>query len=476
MTPRGSILAVAGSLLAHAATLGTLAYSLIPAPAPDQPVPRTRMTIASQQVRQTTAPQSDNAGQPAAEGTAPAPIARQGTVRQHAAVPAPLTAAQLSAADPASPVTQALAGIGRPLAQTPAVVVAAQPDTATGIPLPALDPVAADAPALPPPAPMQQSRPPATATLPATKTDAALAVALSADAAPALQPDLPTRAAPDKRLPAIAQTASLAWSGDDGTAIGATSLAAIAAFSQQGDLSAESEQVRDGIAGILSAVPCARLQTTFNPDTGDLELTGHIPEDSLRGPVLAALRTQVGDAIPLSDNLLILPRPQCGALAGIADAGLPQSTEQLTNPRVIGADGFAQNYTYSDGQPLQLDLAGPDYDSFVYVDYFVADGSVIHLQPNDVVPLERLKAKAPMSVGRDRGDKPYLLLTVGAPFGQEIAAAFATSAPLYDDLRPVQEPAAPYLAFLKERVAAARARDPDFKGEWVYFFITTQAE
>ena len=35
------------------------------------------------------------------------------------------------------------------------------------------------------------------------------------------------------------------------------------------------------------------------------------------------------------------------------------------------------------------------------------------------------------------------------------------------------EPAAPYLAFLKSRVAARRAEHADFKGEWVYFFVTT---
>jgi len=54
--------------------------------------------------------------------------------------------------------------------------------------------------------------------------------------------------------------------------------------------------------------------------------------------------------------------------------------------------------------------------------------------------------------------------------------AFATSVPLYDGLRPMVEPAAPYLAFLRDRVAQARGAHADFKGEWVYFFISTAAE
>jgi hypothetical protein len=280
-------------------------------------------------------------------------------------------------------------------------------------------------------------------------------------------------------VPSEKGRASLAWTGGSDATVEAGSLAAIQAFMQPGDVDQSASNIgelRDGIGAILASVPCARLQTTFSPETGQLEVRGHIPEDALRGPILAALSAEIGGGIPVSDHLLILPRPQCGALSEIAKVGLPQSTEQLTNPRVIGADGFAQNYTYIDGQRLELDLVAPDYDSYVYVDYFTADGSVIHLQPNGRVPLEFFAAKMALSVGRDRADKPSLDITVSPPFGQEIAAAFATSQPLYDGVRPLQEPAGPYLEFLKDRVGAARDRAPQFKGEWVYFFISTQAQ
>lgn len=277
-------------------------------------------------------------------------------------------------------------------------------------------------------------------------------------------------------LPTEHGQASLAWSGGDDAVVEAASLNAIQAFMQPSDLmrsgGAHSE-VRDGIATVLASVPCARLQATFLPETGQLEVRGHIPQDALRGPVLAALKQQVGNAIPVTDQLLILPRPQCGALSGIADVGLPQSTEQLTNPRVIGASGFAQNYTYFEGQNLTLELVAPDYGSYVYVDFFTADGMVIHLQPNEVVPLEFTVAKSPLTVGKNRGGKPFLELTIGPPYGQEIAAAFASSVVLYRDPRPIQEPAETYLKFLKDQVTEARRMHADFKGEWVYFFIST---
>ena len=276
-------------------------------------------------------------------------------------------------------------------------------------------------------------------------------------------------------LPNITATAALAWSGSGDELVEAASLAAIQAFMQPGDLtSSDADGVRDAISTILAAVPCARLQTTFIPETGQLELRGHLPDDAMRGPVLAALAAQVGGAIPIADQLLVLPAPQCGALAGVAQAGLPQSTEQLTNPRVIGADGFARTYTYLEGQRLELELTAPDYDSFIYVDYFTADGNVIHLQPNSIVPLEFATAKSALTVGRDRGELPSLDITISEPFGQEIAVAFASSVALYEGLRPLVEPAEPYLTFLKERIAQARATVPEFKGEWVYFFISTK--
>lgn len=271
-------------------------------------------------------------------------------------------------------------------------------------------------------------------------------------------------------------TAALAWSGDGSGTVDPVSLAAIQAFMQPGDLSvsdASAGRVKDSISAILASVPCARLQTEFRPDTGALELRGHIPEEDLRGPVLAALQAQVGGDIPVADNILLLPRPQCGALAGISSIGLPQSTDQLTDPRVIGPDTHARVYSFTEGQRLTFDLVGADYEAVVYIDYFDAEGMVLHLQPNEIVGLERVAAEAVLQIGEERLDGPSLNITVAPPFGQEIMVAMAASHPLYEGLRPIREPAEAYLRFMTERVAEARETHPDFKGEWVYFFVRT---
>ncbi|NDR56201.1 DUF4384 domain-containing protein [Aliiruegeria sabulilitoris] len=284
----------------------------------------------------------------------------------------------------------------------------------------------------------------------------------------ALLPDTPTAEA------ATRMSASLAWAVGDISVADPVSVAAIQAFMQPSDpTGSEDSPVRDGLAALLTGIPCARLQTEFDAETGKLELRGHVPEDALRTPLLTAIQAHIGTDIPVTDALQILPRPQCGALTGIANLGLPQSDDQRTNPRIVGPNAFVREFRFQEGDRLRLDLTAPDYDAYVYIDYFDADGSVLHLQPNEIVPLEKSPAKTALLSGVENDGRPALNLTIAPPFGQEIVVAFASSAPLYDGLRPLVEPSEAYIAFLSERVEQVRQDTPGFKGEWVYFFIAT---
>ena len=159
--------------------------------------------------------------------------------------------------------------------------------------------------------------------------------------------------------------------------------------------------------------------------------------------------------------------------SGIADVGLPQSTDQNTNPLVIGQDAHVRVLEFVQNDRLYFDITAPDYDAWVYVDYFDADGNVLHLAPNDQVALSLSPAESAMRIGTKQASDRGLQILIGPPYGQEITVAFAASESLYDGLRPIIEPAAPYLEWLKSRVAEARAQHDDFKGEWVYFFVTT---
>lgn len=441
------------SLAAHAGAVALLLAVMHPHAVPDQPLPKSALRIETQAVEQSQAKAQDSAGEKAASAKAEGQTAAQGVVKTSTARPATLPQTTAKAEAPPATDLPQVAPPAVPLAQAaPPAVTKASTAPAQSLTAAAPPPVTvASAPA----APLTEAAPAEGAPVPSAPPDAET---------------LPPAAATGQ-----AMTATLAWSGAGG-AIDPVSLKAIASFMRPGDAAAQADEVHDGLQSLLSSAPCSRLQAEFNPATGSLELRGHVPDPAMKAPLLAALQAQLGQGIKVEDAMMILPRPQCGALSGIADVGLPQSQDQLTNPRLIGADAQARTFSYTEGQTMVLDLAAPDYDAYVYVDFFDAGGNVIHLVPNQTVPLKLRPAKSALHVGAPDAGEPFLNITIGPPYGQEIAAAFAASAPLYEGERPLSEPAEPYLTWLKARVAEARAKDPGFKGEWVYFMVATKAK
>ena len=518
---------IAGSLLAHVAAFGFLNLSVQPDPTPTQPKPETKLAMDTYAVDRQKAAEAQAETETAQEQNAQSEGLDAGAIPQSRAEAASAKSDPISAQTPVITATKAQApeapkatasrvdtaqiNAVTPLAQTaqlsaatmqaqtvsattatsakiqtsatkaqpikaagiaPTVVASAQ---ATALPVEPLAPVIAETPQATPEtlAMLQLEAPSDTAPLAVPNAQTASPEPATGDQTPSVA--APTEDADQPPLPSTFAKADTAWNFGDRIVTDPTALATIQAFMSPealSDSTSNAGRARDGLEGLLASVDCARLSATFIPETGALELRGHVPDNALRAPILKTLQDQIGEGITVTDNLRHLPKPQCGALTGIADIGLPQSTDQLTNKRLIGDNAQAVEYTYSEGQALGFDMTAPDYAAVVYVDYFDAGGQVIHLVPNEVVPLT---AYTPAQVvGIERGEGPRLNITIGPPFGQEIAVAFAASTPLYEGVRPIIEPAEPYLEFLKTKVAEAREADPDFKGEWVYFFITTQ--
>ncbi len=437
------------SVAIHAGAGVVLLWSTEPDPVVEQPVPETRMQLSAHQVTQSTANEAQPDTEAVPEKDPTGARLDQGTIPQSLATALDAAAIGVDLTDQAAARTQTLlAGQGQAQA-----LVAEQASA-----------VAVASSALPAAVLASGSVPTQPIALATPTTDTAIAVQAQPVALTQTVPDVPRAKASD------------VFSAGDDAPIDPVSLAAFQSFMRPEDAGQAAEDLRDGIDGLLAQVPCSRLQVQFRPQTNTLDLIGHIPEDGLRAPVLSALQAQMGANIQVADNLLILPRPQCGALSGIADVGLPQSTDQITNPLLVGEDIHTREFRYTNGQQLVLELTGADYDAYIYVDYFDAEGQVIHLSPNASVPLSLTPAKSELRIGAETRGDPGLFITIGPPFGQEIAVAFAASTQLYPGDRPLVEPAAPYLDFLKDRVSAARAADPEFKGEWVYFFITTSEQ
>jgi len=104
------------------------------------------------------------------------------------------------------------------------------------------------------------------------------------------------------------------------------------------------------------------------------------------------------------------------------------------------------------GMPLIVDITTPHYDSYVNVDYFALDGSVVHLVPSNV---ER-DNQAPPSFSATVGGSGYWL--VDKPFGTEMIVLLITPAPLFDGLRPASESRSAYLAAVGQQLKQMEAR------------------
>lgn len=304
--------------------------------------------------------------------------------------------------------------------------------------------------------------------------DAPLAEASAPPATPVTQSDAAN--ASQQLASAEPQTESLlavtSFAGNGGAPFDPVSLAAVASFMRPSDTADSATSARDGISQLLSQIPCARVAATFIPETGELELRGHVPSGDMRGPIVDAIRAQLGGSIPVSGSMLVLPEPQCNVLDSLEDIGLPQSVDQANDALQVGASTQLVTLEYGEGQIVEIPIRGSEFASYIYLDFFQIDGNVFHMLPNQYTPLELMQP----DVERKIGDDPNgLTLIVQPPFGMELVVAYTSSEPLYDGVREIVEPAEAYLAFMQGRIAELRAENDDYKGEWVYMFVQTYA-
>jgi hypothetical protein len=269
-------------------------------------------------------------------------------------------------------------------------------------------------------------------------------------------------------------TATLGWSGGVDETLGPASLAAIQTYMGPSPGGEARDSVRDSLGAAFDSVPCSRLQADLMPETGALEIRGHVPDPALRETVERRIAAAVGGSLPVRTNLLVLPQPQCGVLRALDAMPMPQSRDQIDDPLTVGREAQAGLARFRDGDILRLDLEAPDFDAWLHIDYFDADGQVIHLMPSRFAPARRVSAKAVFTFGQDGGGGTGPVMEFVPPFGREIAVVFGSSRPVLEEPRPLVEEAGPYLDWLRGRLRDLTAEDPGFQAEWAYLLVETQ--
>lgn len=199
------------------------------------------------------------------------------------------------------------------------------------------------------------------------------------------------------------------------------------------------------IRSALRALPCALL--SVDEVNGRVLVSGTVAGEAALPAVRDALEHAAAGWAHGLDVAVAAPG-LCAPLALLAPAFAANAA--LAEPLRIGVSGGSLLHG---GEPLILDLTAPAAPVQLRVDYFMADGSVVHLLPNPSEPGEPLDAGATRRLGeRAAGGRSW---SVGPPFGRELVLTIATPSPLFASPRPEVEPAAVYLADLKRALAAS---------------------
>jgi hypothetical protein len=109
---------------------------------------------------------------------------------------------------------------------------------------------------------------------------------------------------------------------------------------------------------------------------------------------------------------------------------------------------------FIEGENVIVKLQQPNYDGYLYVDYYTVNGGVAHIYPNSGEPDSGrlLKALEQFEVGAT----PSKTWTVCAPFGQELITVISSPKPLYQEALPEIQTAQEYLPKLRQMLAANR--------------------
>jgi serine/threonine protein kinase len=193
------------------------------------------------------------------------------------------------------------------------------------------------------------------------------------------------------------------------------------------------------VASILASVPCSLLRASERDNT--LLVRGYLPR-YFGIPRLKEMLSAAPGVSHLDLDVRQVSDDDCGVITALA----PYWSRNQEDGSATSIRPRGRNAELSEGDSLILDITTPPYDAYVNVDYYVLDGSVVHLLPSP-------RAK-------DNQTPPSYAATLGSlgnwivskPFGSELIVLLVTPVPLFDGIRPEHESRSNYLEAIEKRL------------------------
>lgn len=196
----------------------------------------------------------------------------------------------------------------------------------------------------------------------------------------------------------------------------------------------------------LQSYACADLAATARKD-GSLRVSGFVSLPADLDRVEREVAAIPGAGSPTFD-IELRAWPHCEVFAILKPYQLRNREKALGLAMDVPT---ATNSELREGDNVRVQVSAPGHDSYLWIDYYTADGSVMHLNAGQSAT--RLRAGEKLELGRDI---PSSWL-VGPPFGRVLVTAVSSPVPLAAIAdRPPFELASAYLLRLREALAAGK--------------------
>ena len=219
------------------------------------------------------------------------------------------------------------------------------------------------------------------------------------------------------------------------------------------------------INGLLKTHACHDFDVLKKEESGNVAVTGYVPTTDGQKSLIAELKA-LPAAEKINPKIDVLGYPFCD----VVELAAPFRRANTTQNAGLEAKNRDEKLKMQEGDLIAVDVTLPSYAAYLYVDYFVADGSeVVHLFPNAPGKEVTTNARAKIVVGEPTDNR--LPWKVSPPFGKEMVVAYASRTPLFRTRRQEVEKVKEYLPVLRE---ALRAKESNAVAR--YFFIETEAK
>jgi hypothetical protein len=224
----------------------------------------------------------------------------------------------------------------------------------------------------------------------------------------------------------------------------------------------------DSHAGVLE---CAKV-TKVDVQAGLVSLGGRVASEAQAAEIRKGVQS-IEKGIQVKDAFQIIPQPLCAVLdllEPIKRLGEAQASGLIANLNKQGSGPLYGNPVYFEGENLIVTVKTPaTFESYIYVDYYTAEGMVGHLFPNPNDPIKPFARNQSLKIGDPLGPQKWEIM---APFGLELVSVIASKDKLFSQSRADTEQAATYINDLRQ---ALPQNVPNKQTTVDFYLITTRS-